>query len=135
MAPGGTVARQLLAAWTALDTRRLNVMLFALQQVGKQYVWAGAGPNVFDCSGLLMRAWYEGGVRLAHFSGTQARSGPPVPVDQLAPTDLLGYGPAASQHITMYLGAGRVVEAKGSEYGIIVNNAKLTGLASATRIL
>jgi cell wall-associated NlpC family hydrolase len=129
------IADELLAAWTALEPRRLDVMLFALQQVGKRYIWAASGPDAYDCSGLVMRAWILGGVKLAHFSGTQIRSGPPVPPDQLMPTDLLGYGPASSEHITMYLGAGRVVEAKGSAYGVIVADARLSGLAGATRIL
>ena len=131
----GTVSQQLLAAWSQLDDRRLTVLLFALQQVGKPYVWAAAGPSTFDCSGLVMRAWFLGGVRLNHFSGSQIASGPAVPKEQLAPTDVLGYGPSSSTHITMYIGAGRVVEAKGSEYGVIVNNARLNDLAGASRIL
>ncbi len=129
------VAQELLAAWGAMDERRMSVMLFALQQVGKRYVWAASGPNTYDCSGLLMRAWYLGGVRLTHFSGSQIASGPSVPREQLAPTDLLGYGPSSSEHITMYLGAGRVVEAKGSAYGVIVNNARYNDLAGTARIL
>jgi len=130
----GAVSQQLQAAWSQLDDRRLTVMLFALQQVGKRYVWAAAGPDTYDCSGLLMRAWFLGGVRLTHFSGSQIASGPAVPKDQLAPTDLLGYGPSSSTHITMYIGAGRVVEAKGSEYGVIVNNARMNDLAGTSRI-
>ena len=128
------LSQQLVAAWSQLDDRRLTVMLFALQQVGKRYVWAAAGPSSYDCSGLLMRAWFLGGVRLTHFSGSQIASGPPVPKEQLAPTDFLGYGPSSSEHITMYIGAGRVVEAKGSEYGVIVNNARMNDLAGTSRI-
>jgi cell wall-associated NlpC family hydrolase len=129
------VAQQLLAAWSTLEDRRMTVMLFALQQVGKRYVWAASGPSSYDCSGLLMRAWYLGGVKLTHFSGSQIASGPSVPAEQLAPTDLLGYGPSSSEHITMYVGAGRVVEAKGSAYGVIVNNARYSDLAGTSRIL
>lgn len=129
------IAQQLLAEWSTLEDRRMTVMLFALQQVGKRYVWAASGPNTYDCSGLLMRAWYLGGVKLTHFSGSQIASGPSVPAEQLAPTDLLGYGPSSSEHITMYVGAGRVVEAKGSAYGVIVNNARYSDLAGTSRIL
>ena len=113
----------------------MTVMLCALQQVGKRYVWAASGPSSYDCSGLLMRAWYLGGVKLTHFSGSQIASGPSVPTEQLAPTDFLGYGPSSSEHITMYVGAGRVVEAKGAAYGVIVNNARYSDLAGTSRIL
>jgi cell wall-associated NlpC family hydrolase len=132
--PAATAA-QLVTAWSALDDRRLTVMLFALQQVGKQYIWAAAGPNAYDCSGLTMRSWILGGVRLDHFSGSQARQGPPVTPDQLAPTDLLTYGASGIEHVTMYLGAGRMVEAKGTAYGIIVSDARFSNLAIAVHIL
>jgi hypothetical protein len=35
----------------------------------------------------------------------------------------------------MYIGAGRVVEAKGSAYGVVVNNARYSDLAGTSRIL
>lgn len=130
-----TSAPQLTALWRNLGLRPLAAMLFALAQVGKPYVYATAGPDTFDCSGLTMRAWATGGVRLGHFSGAQAVSGPPVPPDQLQPGDLLTYGPLGNQHVTMYIGAGRVVEAKGRAYGVVVSPANLANLTVAARIV
>ncbi len=129
-----TLAARLLAEWSLLDDRRMTVMLFALQQVGKRYVWGGAGPDVYDCSGLVMRAWALAGVRLEHGSASQVASGPPVAVGEMIPGDLLGYGPGSNQHVTMYIGADRVVEAKGSAYGVIVNNARYAEMDGAARM-
>lgn len=36
---------------------------FALQQLGKPYVFAAAGPDSWDCSGLTMGAWAAAGSR------------------------------------------------------------------------
>jgi cell wall-associated NlpC family hydrolase len=116
--------RALADTWSRMDLRRLRVMLFALQQVGKSYVWAAAGPEAYDCSGLMLRAYAREGVTLAHFSGTQSHSGPPVAWPDIQPTDLMGYGPNGAGHVTMHIGGGRMVEAKGAAYGVVVSNAR-----------
>jgi cell wall-associated NlpC family hydrolase len=124
------------AELAAVDDRRLGVVLFALAQVGKPYVWAASGPGSYDCSGLVMRAWATAGLRLAHFSGTQAASGPAATRETIRAGDVLGYGPGSSEHITMYVAAGVVVEAKGRAYGVVVaparfNADRLTHLGGA----
>src|SRR5436309_13571890 len=52
------------AAQTAVNT--------ALAQVGKPYVWGGAGPNSFDCSGLVQYSYKAAGVSLPHSSRMQS---------------------------------------------------------------
>ncbi len=56
-------------------------------QIGKPYLWAGAGPNSFDCSGLTMFAWAAAGVQLPHNAAAQASLLPAVQPDtaHLAP--------------------------------------------------
>ncbi|PZS22885.1 MAG: peptidase [Pseudonocardiales bacterium] len=54
---------------------------FALKQLGKPYVFAAAGPNAFDCSGLTMAAWAAAGVALPHLAAGQASSGTPEPTN------------------------------------------------------
>ena len=44
---------------------------YAMAQVGKSYVYGAAGPNSFDCSGLMMMAWAQAGISLPHSSGAQ----------------------------------------------------------------
>ncbi|MGZ8724483.1 MAG: NlpC/P60 family protein [Aeromicrobium sp.] len=84
---------------------------FARAQIGKPYVYAAAGPDSYDCSGLTMRAWQAGGVSMPHYSGAQMGMFPSVPLDALQPGDLLFWGPGGSDHVAMYTGGGRVVYA------------------------
>ncbi|MFM7069549.1 MAG: C40 family peptidase, partial [Actinomycetes bacterium] len=133
--PNATPVDGLVAAWTSLPPGRLAVLLFALEQVGKPYVWAAAGPDAYDCSGLMLRAFALAGVALAHFSGTQVRSGPPVTPEQIAPTDLLGFGESSTNHVEMYLGGGRTVEAKGRAWGVVVSDVDLTSASNIAHIL
>lgn len=54
---------------------------YALAQIGKPYVFGAAGPNAFDCSGLVMRAWAAAGVALPHLASAQATAGRSEPTD------------------------------------------------------
>jgi len=86
----------------------------ALEQVGKPYVWAGAGPSDFDCSGLVMYAWEAAGVSLPHYSVAQFDDTARITEAELEPGDLVFYnngsGPQPG-HVTMYVGNGQVVAA------------------------
>jgi cell wall-associated NlpC family hydrolase len=54
---------------------------YALAQLGKPYVFAAAGPNAFDCSGLTMAAWAAAGVALPHLASGQTSNGTAEPTD------------------------------------------------------
>ena len=53
----------------------------ALQQLGKPYIFAAAGPNAFDCSGLMVFAWAAAGVALPHLASGQTSNGTAEPTD------------------------------------------------------
>jgi cell wall-associated NlpC family hydrolase len=128
----------LMRDWAVTPPNVLHAMLFALRQVGKAYVYATAGPTTFDCSGLTKAAYAQIRLGLPHFSGAQLHVGVPVAPDALRPGDLLTYGPDGSEHVTMYIGDGLVVEAKGRAFGVIVGQARIDptkGFAGATRIV
>ncbi len=114
---------ELEAAWVATPPPALRAMYFALSQVGKDYVYATSGPSTYDCSGLTRRAWQENRIALPHFSGAQLRSGTHVAVADIRPGDLLAYGPDGSEHVVLSIGAGWDVEAKGTEWGVVVERA------------
>jgi cell wall-associated NlpC family hydrolase len=82
----------------------------ALAQQGKPYQWGGSGPNSFDCSGLMMYAWGAAGVSMAHYTGAQYSAFPRVPLDQLAPGDIVFYY-SDLHHNGMYIGGGQMVHA------------------------
>ncbi len=67
------------------------VVAYAIAQLGKPYVFAAAGPDAFDCSGLTMMAYRQIGVMLPHLAESQARWGLPIDwhTTPIAPGDLL----------------------------------------------
>ncbi|NPV60657.1 MAG: hypothetical protein HPY75_13500 [Actinobacteria bacterium] len=86
-----------------------KVVQIAYQQLGKPYRYAGSGPDVFDCSGLVMYCYAQVGISLPHSSYMQARCGVPVSYSDLQPGDLVffhGYG-----HVGMYIGGGQYIHA------------------------
>jgi cell wall-associated NlpC family hydrolase len=100
--PGYPAGYSKLRAEVAVDN--------ALAQLGKPYVWAAAGADTFDCSGLTQWAWGKAGVNLYHYTGSQAVEGVRVMPNQLLPGDLVLFG-ADLHHVGMYLGAGYMIDA------------------------
>ncbi|MET9661420.1 C40 family peptidase [Streptomyces sp. NPDC006510] len=83
---------------------------YAIDQVGKPYVWGAEGPDSFDCSGLTSQAWAKAGQVIPRTSQEQWRQLRKVPVNALRPGDLVIYFPKAT-HVALYIGNGLVVQA------------------------
>ena len=79
-------------------------------QLGVPYVWGGASPSGFDCSGLTMWTYAQLGISLSHYTGAQWTAGPHVPYDQLAPGDLVFFEPTLG-HVGIYIGGGSFIHA------------------------
>ncbi|MBW0113531.1 C40 family peptidase [Pseudonocardia sp. KRD-182] len=93
-----------------------TAIAFALAEVGKPYLWGGTGPDRYDCSGLMLRAFQAAGINLPRVSRQQFYAGGHVPIDQAQPGDLLFYAtdpsdPRTIHHVTLYMGDGQMVEA------------------------
>jgi cell wall-associated NlpC family hydrolase len=98
----------------------------ALAQVGDRYVWAAAGPDAFDCSGLTQFAFAAAGVKLPHSSRAQSGMGTPVPLNALQPGDLLFFYSPVS-HVAMYIGNGQMVHASTSSQPVKVASINAMG--------
>jgi cell wall-associated NlpC family hydrolase len=96
---------------------RATVVQAALTQVGSSYVWGGASPGAFDCSGLVMWAFQQAGISLPHSSQAQAQGGQPVALSDLQPGDVVTFYNDAS-HSGIYVGDGMVIHS--STYGVPV---------------
>ena len=109
---------------------------FALDQVGKPYVFGAAGPDSYDCSGLTMAAWQHGGVSLPHSAADQYNYGHHVSRDQLQPGDLIFfYQPIG--HVTIYIGDGLMVSAptEGENVSVVPLSAFNSDYVGATRLV
>jgi peptidoglycan DL-endopeptidase CwlO len=101
----------------AAPSAALGTMLkAAMSRRGLPYVWGAAGPNSFDCSGLVQWSFAQAGIVMPRVAADQARSGPAVPASQLAPGDLLFYhtdptAPGYISHVAIYLGNGWMIQA------------------------
>ncbi len=118
-------------------------------QLGVPYSWGGgsltgpskgigdgAGTVGFDCSGLMRYAFAGVGVLIPRFSGDQYNAGRHIPRDQARRGDLIFYGPGGGQHVAMYLGNGKMLEASGSAGKVVVSPVRTAGMTpSLTRII
>lgn len=90
-----------------------GVVGIAMAQLGKPYQWGAAGPNSFDCSGLMMFAYSRVGISLPHSSKAQFGVGQAVGKENLQPGDLVFFG-SPIHHVGMYIGNGSMVHAPNS---------------------
>ena len=101
---------------------------FALAQIGTPYRWGGEIPGVgFDCSGLTQAAWAAAGIAIPRTSEAQWSGLPHVPLDALAPGDLLFFDPGELMaglpgHVGIYIGSGEMVDAPHAGATVRIEN-------------
>ena len=105
----------------------------AFTKEGDPYVWGAAGPNEFDCSGLVMWAYAQVGISLPHYTGSQWNSGVHVARADLEPGDLVFFYPDIS-HVGMYIGNGLMINAPNSAEPVRVEPIDWSIFVGAVRI-
>ena len=100
----------------------------ALQQRdrGAMYEWAAAGPDTFDCSGLMYWAAQQLGITIPRttYDMVADNSGlVPIARGDLQTGDLIfsDWGEGANSHVAMYVGDGQLVEAPQQGQAVQVN--------------
>ncbi|MET9553040.1 NlpC/P60 family protein [Streptomyces sp. NPDC006645] len=106
----GTATRSLARGLRAPSTGGGEALTYAVEQIGKPYLWGAEGPDSYDCSGLTSQAWARAGVTVPRTSQEQWARLTKVKLSELRPGDLVVYFPKAT-HVAMYLGEGRVIHA------------------------
>jgi cell wall-associated NlpC family hydrolase len=86
-----------------------GVVAIAMSQLGTPYVWGGAAPGGFDCSGLVMWAYAQVGVSLPHSTYALFAMGVPISRDELQPGDLVFFDGVG--HVGIYIGGNEFIHA------------------------
>lgn len=95
----------------------------AARYLGVPYVWGGASPSGFDCSGLVLYVYAQLGVALPHYTVAQWNATIPVSAGDLQPGDLVFFD--GLSHVGIYIGGDQFIHAPHT--GTVVQVAALTG--------
>ena len=95
----------------------------ALRYLGVPYVYGGASPSGFDCSGLVMYVYAQLGISLPHYTVAQWSATTHISLSQAQPGDLVFFDGLG--HVGIYLGGGQFVHAPHT--GTVVQVSSLSG--------
>jgi peptidoglycan DL-endopeptidase CwlO len=126
----GSYPDYVLPEATNVETHALRA---ALTQTGKPYLWGAAGPDSFDCSGLIVWAYAQEGISLPHYTGSLWNDGQHISRDNLEPGDLIFFD-ADISHVGIYLGNGVMVDAPHSGAVVRVEAVWWSQYVGAVRI-
>jgi cell wall-associated NlpC family hydrolase len=132
--PSTTVAAQTTVA--PASGKGAIAVAEARKQLGKPYVYGGAGPNNFDCSGLTAWAWKAAGVTLSHSAYDQWFETTRVSINAVQPGDLLFFGDDGVEsihHDALYIGNGEMIEASQTGTPIRIRGWRSVDLVGAGR--
>jgi len=123
---GASVSLDLPSLARASQSAR-NVLLAARGFMGTPYVWGGASPGGFDCSGFTRYVFALTGVTLPRNSREQLATGTPVAprLSALVPGDLVFFANSPKQpvsHVGIYAGEGRMIHASGRGRAVRVDD-------------
>jgi uncharacterized protein YgiM (DUF1202 family) len=102
-----------------------DVVSYAKQFVGVPYVYGGASPSGFDCSGFVMYVFSHFGYSLPHGATPQLNYG--YAVDSLQAGDIVFFHGtssenAAATHVGIYIGGGQFIHASSGRGCITISD-------------
>jgi cell wall-associated NlpC family hydrolase len=100
-----------------------NVVAIAMRYLGVPYVWGGASPKGFDCSGFTMYVYAQIGISLPHYTGSQYAMGVAVSRGDLQPGDLVFFDGLG--HEGIYIGGNQFIHAPHT--GDVVKISSISG--------
>lgn len=132
-----------------MSERQERVLRYALSKVGCRYNQNYHGSltaDIFDCSSLAYRAYREVGIDIANGDAYSAaeecramENRGKVVGNSLLPGDLIFYGGADNNryrgiyHVAIYVGYGKMVEAKGRSYGVVYGDVRENNVVVCAR--
>lgn len=122
-----------LARKLATPTRaqKINkVINYAMAQRGDRYRYGAAGPSKWDCSGLVMMAYRQIGIKLPHQTGGILHKGKRVTRSHMQRGDLVFL---SSHHVGIYIGGNKMIVASSGHGKVMVQT--VYAFYTARRIL
>jgi cell wall-associated NlpC family hydrolase len=107
-----------------------GVVGIAMGYLGTPYVWGGASPGGFDCSGFVMYVFGRIGVSLPHNAAAQYGYGTSVSQGSLQPGDLVFFDGLG--HVGIYVGGGSFIHSPHT--GDVVKISSMTGWYASTYV-
>ena len=101
------------AGTSAVKSAREDLVDYAKSFLGTRYVWGGASPSGFDCSGFTMYVYAHFGYRMSHGASDQLYAFTRVSIAERLAGDLVffSYGGGDISHVGIYLGGGAFIHA------------------------
>jgi cell wall-associated NlpC family hydrolase len=115
-------------SYAAPPSKYGGVVGIAMQYLGIPYVYGGASPAGFDCSGFIMYVFAQVGISLPHNAAAQYGYGMPVSRDQLQPGDLVFFNGLG--HAGIYVGGGSFIHSPHT--GDVVKISSISGWYAST---
>jgi peptidoglycan DL-endopeptidase CwlO len=126
----GTYPNYVLPEATNVETTALQE---AVKKVGDPYLWGAAGPDEFDCSGLIVWAYAQEGITLPHYTGSLWDEGEHISESDLEPGDLVFFDESID-HVGIYIGNGLMVDAPHTGASVRVEAVWWSQYVGAVRI-
>lgn len=127
------------------------LLRYALSKVGCSYDQGyhfSLEVDIFDCSSLVYRSYREIGIDISNHGSYSAAeearyadNNSFVAYGELQPGDLIFYGGSNNgryngiYHVGMYVGNGKMVEARGKKYGVVYTDVRTSNVVSYGRYL
>lgn len=139
----GDYVREVDAAEAQNSSKGQEIADYALQFLGYRYVYGGASPSGFDCSGFTSYVYKQFGYSLNRSASDQLDNGTPVSRGELQPGDLVifkkGNSSKRATHVGLYIGNNQFIHASTSKVGVIISRMSdayyTTGFVGGRRIV
>lgn len=96
------------------------VLTFARQYLGYPYVYGGASPSGFDCSGFTSYVFKHFGITLNRTAAAQASNGTAVKRSELQVGDLVMFC-SPINHVGIYAGNNQIIHAANKTRGVVID--------------
>lgn len=112
-----------------------NIVATAKKYLGYRYVWGGASPSGFDCSGFTYYIFKQYGITLNRTADGQLSNGTAVSKSDLLPGDLVLFGNTyasskTATHVGIYIGGGQFIHSANSSTGVVISSLDSSYYAS-----